>query len=110
MESQNELLSKIARKEELGFSTPLQTYDSLQDFDLQGKNIIFEVHGSSMKKVVSELLPTVEYSSRNVFSPLATFTVEHTRLQDGRLKVRLVEHFLPPIPQGGGDDRASEVH
>jgi hypothetical protein len=108
VETQQELLSKMASNEALGFSTPLQTYDSLQDFDFRDTNIIYEVHGSSMRKAVTALLPAVGYSPRNVFFPMATFTVEDARLQDGRLKVRLVEQFLPPMAQDMGDDRASE--
>lgn len=99
-EKETELRSMMTENEQLEFSTPLQTFAKLFDSHLPDANIIYEVHGCSMKKVVSGLLPaTAEYMSRRVFSPWASFTVEDVqRRDDGRLLVRLVERLMPLTP------------
>lgn len=93
--SQERLLSKAANKEMVEYLGQLRTHDDLAGLDSQQGNTIYEIHGITMKKVYSKLLPaTIEYTSMNVFSHMATFTVEHAERQDnGKLKVRLVENF-----------------
>lgn len=88
----------MAQEELFSFPEMLDTYDDLLESDCPHANVIFEIHGSSMKRAYSTLLPGTEaYTPSNAFTPFAAFKVEHMeRGTNDKLVIRLVEYLMNP--------------